>query len=289
MKLQKALRVSVGLVLFLGVLFTATWVQAQADCRDLRVMSFNIRYGTAADGDNHWSKRKELVFEVISGHKPDIVGLQEALRFQIDEILAAVPGYTFLGVGRDDGQTQGEHAAILFRTDRLTAVQHGNFWFSETPDKPGSKHWGNQITRICTWAQFKTREGDRRFYFYNLHLDHRSQPSREKSAELLLRKIAERESQDPVILTGDFNAGETNPAVVRIKEQFRDTFRVIHPDADQVATFNGFKEPPSGGDKIDFVFASPSLEVKEAAIVRDNRDGRYPSDHFPVTATICLP
>jgi len=261
---------------------------AQSDCRELRVMTFNIRYGTAADGENHWAKRKDLTFAVISTHQPDVVGLQEALRFQIEEILQAVPGYGMLGVGRDDGKTQGEHSAVLYRSDRFKVLADGNFWFSDTPDVPGSKHWGNQITRICTWARFETKDRAHRFYFYNLHLDHQSQPSREKSAELLLQKIQGREHQDPVVVTGDFNSGETNPAVVTLKGQFRDTFRVIHPEEKDVATFGGFKTPPPGGDKIDYVFALPSLRVREAAIVRDQQDGRYPSDHLPVTATICL-
>jgi len=252
-------------------------------------MTFNIRYGTAPDGEDHWSKRKGLVFGVIREHKPDVLGLQEALRFQIDEILAAVPGYALLGVGRDDAKTQGEHAAVLYRPDRLKLDQQGNFWFSETTDVPGSKHWGNQITRMCTWARFQTVEGETPFYFFNLHLDHQSQPSREKSADLLLRKIEVREHQDPVIVTGDFNAGETNPAVTRMKAGFKDSFRMLHPDAREVATFNGFKSPMPGGDKIDYVFVGPSIQVREAAIVRDQTNGHYPSDHFPVTATVCIP
>lgn len=253
------------------------------------MMTFNIRYGTAPDGEDQWSNRKPLLFRVVGEHQPDVVGLQEALRFQIEEIVAAVPGYAFLGVGRDDGKAAGEHAAILYRTDRLKVDQHGDFWFSDTPEVPGSKHWGNQITRMCTWARFESPQSGTPFYVFNLHLDHQSQPSREKSIQLLLKKIQEREHQDPIIVTGDFNAGETNPAVTLMKGSFKDSFRLLHPDATDVVTFNSFKTPPPGGDKIDYIFIAPPVQVREAAIVRDQTGGHYPSDHFPVTATVCIP
>ncbi len=268
-----------------------TAAQTRPPCQQLRVMTFNIRYGTAPDGEDQWSKRKGLVFGVLGKHQPDVVGLQEALRFQIEEILAAVPGYSFLGVGRDDGKAAGEHTAILYRTDRLKVSRHGDFWFSDTPDVPGSKHWGNRITRLCTWARFESQDQQvfRPFYVFNLHLDHQSQPSREKSVQLLLRRIQDRTPQDPVIVTGDFNAGETNPAIKQMKASFHDTFRMLHADAADVVTFNGFKSLPTGTDKIDYVFVDSSIPVGDAAIVRDQTDGHYPSDHFPVTATVCIP
>ncbi len=281
--------VAILVYLTLATAMATTLAQTPAPCQELRVMTFNIRYGTAPDGENRWSNRKSLLFGVVNDHKPDVVGLQEALRFQIEEILAAVPGYAFLGVGRDDGKAAGEHAAILYRTDRLKVNQNGDFWFSDTPDVPGSKHWGNQITRLCTWARFETQDGATPFYVFNLHLDHQSQPSREKSAQLLLRKIQEREHQYPVVVTGDFNAGETNPAVTLMKGSFADSFRMLHPDATDVVTFNSFKNPPPGGDKIDYIFVDSSVPVGEAAIVRDQTNGHYPSDHFPVTATVCIP
>ncbi len=179
----------------------------------LTVMTFNIRYGTANDGENHWTRRRELLFEVLRTADADLIGLQEALRFQIDEILAAVPGYGVVGVGRDDGKAAGEMSAILFRTSRFHVAESGTFWFSDTPEAPGSKSWGNRITRIASWARFIDRDG-RGFYHFNLHLDHESQPSREQSVQLLLQRIRSRSGRDePVIVTGDFNVGEGNPAL----------------------------------------------------------------------------
>lgn len=268
---------------------------AKVQPQPLTVMSFNIRYGTANDGENHWTKRRELLFDVIREQNADLVGLQEALASQIDEIVAAVPGYAVVGVGRDDGRARGEFSAILFRTSRLRVAESGTFWFSDTPAVPGSRHWGNNITRISTFARFIDRDG-RGFWHFNLHLDHQSQPSRLRSTELLLQRITNRSiPAEPVVVTGDFNVGEDNPALHTLvgppggaPGAFVDTFRVRHPTAQEVGTFSGFKYGSTTGAKIDYVLVQPGTEVLDAAIVRTSRDNRYPSDHFPVVARFVL-
>lgn len=266
------------------------------DIATLDVMSFNIRYGTANDGPNSWSYRDDLVFGVLKDHDPDIVGLQEALKFQIDAILENSPAYAMLGVGRQDGDTLGEYSSILYKPDKLLVKGSGTFWFSDTPEVVGSKSWGNNITRICTWAHFVDKASGTSFYFYNLHLDHQSQNSRVKSTELLARRLAQRLDEEPFIITGDFNAGEDNRAITFLTspnppEALSDvlpvihSYRVIHPDASKVGTFNGF-EGRTSGDKIDYVFVSSQINVLDAAIVDDNKEGQYPSDHFPVKAKV---
>jgi len=254
------------------------------------VMTFNIRYGTARDGDNAWPLRRDAVVEVIDTFGAAVLGVQEALRFQLDELGAALPRYQEIGVGRTDGIEDGEYAAILIDRSRLEVLEQETFWFSDTPTVPGSASWGNSIPRICTWARLRDRVSGDSFYIYNVHWDHQSQPSRERSAELLLERIADRDAaEDPVLVTGDFNAGESNAAFKLLVETpgvgLADTFRALHPDAEGVGTFNGF-EGTTSGDKIDAVLVSPGWEVLEAAIVRASPQGRYPSDHFPVTATV---
>ncbi len=260
----------------------------------LTVVSFNIRYGTAKDGENAWMARRDMLFEVVRSANADLVGLQEALDFQIDEIIAAVPVYAVVGVGRDDGGEKGEYSAILFRKDRFHVAEAGTFWFSDTPSVVASRSWGNTITRICSWARFIDRDG-RGFYHYNLHLDHQSQPSRERSTVLLRARIDTRAVPDPVIVTGDFNVGEANPALGTLTlaggggpPPLVDTFRVLHPDVKDAGTFSGFKFGNHGTDKIDYILVQPGAEVMAAEIVRTSRNDRYPSDHFPVTARVRL-
>lgn len=284
-------------VLAVALLLAVQVSAQQAAVREpLSIMSFNIRYGTAKDGDNHWSLRKDMLFDVVRERDADLVGLQEALAFQIDELIAAVPGYAVIGVGRDDAAKAGEFSAILFRRDRFRVADAGTFWFSDTPEVPGSKTWGNNITRICTWARFIDRDG-RGFYHYNLHLDHESQPSRERSAALLRQRIdARAHPADPVVVTGDFNVGEKNPALSALTAPAAtgaaafliDTFRVLHPDETVVGTFTGFKFGETAGDKIDYVLVQPGADVLSAEIVRISRNDRYPSDHFPVVARVRL-
>ncbi len=283
--------------LFLVALLLIGCASLPAGGGELSVMSFNIRYGTANDGENRWETRREMVCDLIRRHDCDVVGLQEALRFQIDEIRQALPQYAEIGVGRDDGKTKGEYSNILYRTDRLSVAASDTFWLSDTPEVVASTSWGNSITRICTWARFIHKASGKAFYHFNTHLDHQSQPAREKGVMLIDRRIAKRAYPEPVILTGDFNASESNPAIRYVKGDKQasakpvvrlvDTFRVLHPEATVVGTFNGFKGERSGA-KIDYVFALPGVNVLEAKIIFDMPDGRCPSDHYPVMARLEL-
>ena len=278
------------------VLFSATVstdAQAPAPAADVGVMSFNIRYGTANDGENRWPLRRDFLMDVVRQDNADVIGLQEALHGQIVEITTALPAYGVIGVGRDDGKTRGEYAAILYRRDRFHVAESGTFWFSETPSTVASTSWGNTITRICSWARLIDRQGSA-FWVFNVHLDHQSQPSRERSTALLAERIRARANPgEPVIVTGDFNVGENNPALPVLvggaTPLLVDTFRRLHPAAPEVGTFTGFDATRTTGDKIDYVLVTPGVEVLKAAIIRTAKDGRLPSDHFPVTATLRLP
>jgi len=300
-----AVLLSLGVLLFLCSRGLAAAESNQAETADLqlRVITFNIRYGSADDGENQWKNRRQMVFDIFRNQKSDVAGLQEALTFQIDEILKSAPGFGVVGVGREDGVKEGEYCAILYNRKRFDADESGTFWFSNTPEVPGSMSWGNSYTRICTWARLVERKTDKAFYIYNVHLDHESQPSREKSVALLAERLGQRKHKEPFVLTGDFNAGENNPAILYLKGKadlddkndgnisnpvpLVDTFRVLHPDANEVGTFNQFRGLRSG-DKIDYIFTTPEEKVLKTAILHDNVDGRYPSDHFPVIATIIL-
>jgi endonuclease/exonuclease/phosphatase family metal-dependent hydrolase len=268
----------------------------QPEPLDIRVMTFNIRTGLAMDGENHWDLRKAFVCDVIRQHGPDVLGVQEACRFQLDEFNTHLPEYGEVGIGRDGG-TQGEYSAILYRKQRFDVDESGTFWLSNTPTIP-SVYWGNHYRRICTWARLIDKQSARAFYVYNTHLDHQSQLSREESVKLIMKHIAARTHPDPFILAGDFNAEEDNPAIGYLKGTavltdptpipLVDSFRMLHPAEKIVGTGNGFKGQLNG-PKIDYIFISPDTRVLEAAIVRTTREGRTPSDHFPVTAHLQLP
>lgn len=269
------------------LLVTATGASAQ---QSVTVLSYNVRYGTAQDGAHVWPNRRALVIDLLRDHAPQLIGIQEALRFQLDEIGAALPRYREVGVGRSDGKTAGEYAAILVDTARFRIIGEGTFWFSDTPEVPGSMHWGNRITRISSWARLVDRLTADTVRIYNVHWDHESQPSRERSAALLLERMAtDAGPNDRLLLTGDFNADETNPAFQALladrRVPLRDSFRTLHPDAAVVGTFNGFRGDLGGG-KIDAVLVGEGWEVVQAGIDRRWVGGRWPSDHFPVVAVV---
>jgi endonuclease/exonuclease/phosphatase family metal-dependent hydrolase len=269
------------------LLLAATPLAAQAP---VRTLSFNIRYGTANDGDHAWPNRRGHVVTLIRDHAPHLIGFQEALRFQLDELEQRLHRYQEIGVGRDDGKEAGEYAAIWVDTLRFQVMQSGTFWFSDTPEVPGSKHWGNGITRISTWARLVDRATGDTLRLYNNHWDHQSQPSRERSAALLLQRIATDGSPgDGILVMGDFNADEANPAarlmVRSTRVPLRDTFRAVHPDARVVGTFNSFRGDSTLG-KIDFVLADRSWSVRDAGIDRRRFGLLWPSDHFAVWAIL---
>jgi endonuclease/exonuclease/phosphatase family metal-dependent hydrolase len=281
------LRIPGGLIIMAAV--TLCVFSGNSGFQDLTidVMSFNIRYANPHDGENRWEMRKDLVCDVIRGYAPDVAGLQEALRSQLDQIRLALPEYTEVGEGRDGG-TAGEYSAILYKSSRFELDTSGTFWLSDTPEEP-SRHWGNACVRICTWARLIEKNSGKGFYLFNTHLDHVSQESREKSVRLIMRRIAGRIHQDPYMLTGDFNAGESNPAIEFLTgfdgPKLMDTFRVVCPDAGDAGTFNGWNGR-TDGEKIDYIFVSSGVHTIRAGIVRSHSEGHYPSDHFPVTARV---
>jgi endonuclease/exonuclease/phosphatase family metal-dependent hydrolase len=268
------------------------WLVASAPAlaqADVRVMSFNIRYGTAQDGAHAWPNRRQHVVATIRDHAPHILGIQEALRFQLDEVRAAAGAYREVGVARDDGRTLGEYAAILVDTLRFAIVDEGTFWLSETPEEAGSMHWGNRIPRICTWTRLADRATGDTLRVYNVHWDHESQPSRERSAALVLERAVQGSAGDKVIVMGDFNADETNPAFKALLSDarlpLRDAFRVVYPNATVVGSFNAFRGDSTGG-KIDAILVGRELTVRAAGIDRRRFGTLWASDHFAVWAVV---
>ena len=275
------------------ILFTLFTLQSFLSAFEIDAVAFNIRFDNPKDGENAWPNRKEMVGKWIESESPDVIGLQEALRHQINDVKKVATAYSEYGVGRDDGKSRGEHCTILYLKKRFTLDKKdcGTFWFSDTPEKIASKSWGNEIPRICTWARLIHKKTGKGFYLYNVHYDHQSQSSRIGASNLIIERISNRkQSNEPIILMGDFNAAEKNPAITVFKEEplkLVDTFRVVKPDEKMVKTFHGFRGGSFMGGKIDHVFILPkTAEVRSAEIVRFNKDNRYLSDHYPVRAKL---
>jgi endonuclease/exonuclease/phosphatase family metal-dependent hydrolase len=280
-----------------GLVGTTYQEVAIAQDMRLKIMSFNIKLSKGQEGAGHWSNRRDLVVDVIRRFDGDFLGVQEAWPDQVSDLTGALPGYRHLVRSRNADPRDGEATPLFYREDRwkLDPGQHGTFWLSETPEVAGSRSWWNPLPRIVTWARFQENKTGQGVYVYNTHFCHLSEIARRRSAALIAQRIVERKCPDPVIVTGDFNAGETSYAVRHLKGelpqstiQLVDTFRAYCPEAQQAGTFNGFWYEKTGR-KIDYVFASSEVKVLDARIIYDHRDGRYPSDHYPVTADLVFP
>jgi endonuclease/exonuclease/phosphatase family metal-dependent hydrolase len=270
----------------------ASAAEPRRDAAELRVMSFNIRYGTAPDGDNGWPKRQEMVVRTIADFGPDLLGVQEALDFQIDYLLENLKGYETLGVGRDDGKREGEFSSVFYKAQRFEKLDGETFWLSEAPEKPGSKSWDSSLPRVVTWVKLKEKESGAEMHFFNTHFDHRGREARRRGAELLRKRIEALGEKARVIVSGDFNcAAEDGPHGVLLGKndaapKLLDSFRERHPErGPDEATFHGFSGRKRGV-RIDWILHTTDWKTKQAAIDRREFEGRYPSDHFPVTAVL---
>jgi endonuclease/exonuclease/phosphatase family metal-dependent hydrolase len=277
----------VVLLIFCGAFFECAPIVAQEDgTPNLRVMSFNIRYGTASDGKDVWANRQELVVTVIKTFVPDLMGTQETLPFQANYINEQLPEYTYIGWSRDKG-IDGEQCGIFVRTARFSIMESGQFWLSETPDEKFSKSWDSSLPRVVTWTRLKDKQSDNReFLFANTHFDHRGTEARKQSAILLRRRLSEMAPKMPIIVTGDFNCDqESEPYRELLGEKaLADSFRVLHPTrGEDEGTFHGFSGTP-GPERIDWILATEQFRPTKAEIDRTHTGGRYPSDHFPVSA-----
>jgi endonuclease/exonuclease/phosphatase family metal-dependent hydrolase len=260
-----------------------------ADAEPLRVLCYNLRYITSVDtGERAWTARRDQTAELIKTDAPDIIGIQEGDPRIMNDLTDRLPGFAVIGVGREDGNDKGEYSAILVRADRFRIQDSGTFWLSDTPDVPNSKTWGNQVTRICTWAKLFDRQTGKTFHFYNTHLDHESAEARKKGTALILSRIAQRKPAGPVMLTGDLNAAADNPLHAEIKSAgFVDVWQTLNADVPpaESGTAHGFSGATDRA-RIDYIYASPDWKPVAAEIVRSSKNGNYPSDHFPVRATL---
>lgn len=251
---------------------------------EIKVMTYNIRYATAPDGDNAWPKRKDTLLGLIKGHDPDILGVQEALATQVDELVRALPAHSMIGVGRDDGLGQGEYSAIFYRRDKLGLREGGTRWISDNPELPGSKGPGANIPRVFSWGEFFVADG-RRLLVLNVHFDHQSPEARLMGARHM-RQFADSRPSVPSLLMGDFNCSEVDPPIKHILSGSR--FTSAKPKDGPYGTFNGFDPNAVNGPMIDHLFTSQNWEVIDAEIDRSTPSGAPPSDHFPLVVRLRL-
>lgn len=291
---------------------------AQLMSAQMLVGTYNIRYKNQGDSvkGERWSKRCQVMCDQINFMSPDIFGAQEVLHSQLVDMLNGLDGYDYIGVGRDDGKTGGEYAAVFYKKDRLRLLDHGDFWLSETPDRPGLG-WDAACVRICTWGKFTgmTATNDEAFYFFNLHMDHVGVVARREAAKLIVTKVREIAQGAPVIITGDFNVDQKDEIYSIFVQSglLKDSYQSARQRFAENGTFNAYDINIYTDSRIDHVFVSPEVQVESYGILtnsywvpndssselRKAADApqeisfstytrRQPSDHYPVFVRLKL-
>jgi endonuclease/exonuclease/phosphatase family metal-dependent hydrolase len=276
-----------SLLLFItALMLTSAFVSGQ---NQIKVLTWNLRFDNPTDKENSWTYRKEEVTNLMRFFQADIICTQEGLNQQVTYLKDSLKTHSFIGVGRDDGFEKGEYCAIFYRKSRFEVMEQETFWLSETPQKP-SKGWDAAIVRICTWLKIKDLQSNSVLYVFNTHFDHMGQVAREKSAELILKKINEMNKENlPVILCGDFNATDTEKPYEVVTRQLKDTRKIsqIAPFG-PFATFNNFRLDEVPTERIDYIFVNEKIGVLRHAVLTVSKNNRYPSDHFPVFTELII-
>jgi endonuclease/exonuclease/phosphatase family metal-dependent hydrolase len=251
----------------------------------LNVMTYNIRYASDQPETHSWNNRRDGIVEIFSG--VDIAGLQEVLPIQVEYLKAKLPGYRMIYRSREKDPQDGEGVPLLYRQDQFAMLDSGIFWLSGTPEVAGSNTWQAACNRIVTWCRLRDIPSGREFFVFNTHLDHVSQYAREMSIRLILDYISKMASGLPVILMGDFNVEEDNVVYRTITEYgLKDAYREIHPVSDSTdLTFHGWRSE-TGLSRIDYIFVSHEIKIRNAEVIRKKIHGIYPSDHLPVISEI---
>lgn len=276
------------LVIFLA----SNLFSAKAADDSIIFMSYNIRVAVDT-GVNAWDVRKTKVASMIKFHHADILGVQEALLTQLNDLTMLLPAYKWVGAGRDDGKDKGEFSSIFYKEDKFELVKEATFWLSETPDVP-SKGWDAALPRVMTWAEFKDKESGGNFFVFNTHFDHIGETARQKSSELILKKVKEIAGDNPVIVMGDFNSRPESKSYQILTDKsnplslYDSQYKSKNGHYGSDVSFNGFGTTYETGNTIDFIFIKNSVEVLQHGIIGEKFYGNYPSDHMPVLAEIIV-
>lgn len=246
---------------------------------DFTVMSFNLRYDEVEDGDNQWSNRKAACVELLQTVKPTVFGIQEGLHHQVTYLDDHLSNYSYVGVGRDDGQTGGEYAAVFYDNTLFDTIQSGHFWLSETPDFP-SLGWDANNIRMVTWVELKHKMNGKALMLFNTHFDHKGKESQVESGKLLIQNINKLAPENiPVFITGDFNVLIRNKALDPINASFLNAEKDAE-NGNSKASFNAFGRWYLNRN-IDFIFYRYAKAIFYRTVTEDY-GVKFISDHYPI-------
>lgn len=262
----------------------------QVYAQQLTIGTYNLRNDNKGDIGNLWVQRAPVVANLIRFHQFDVFGIQEGFKNQLDDINKALPAYAHYGRGRDDGKDAGEHSSVFYRKDKFKLLNKGDFWLSETPEKPGLGWDATCCNRICTWVYLQDIHSGKKFYFFNAHFDHEGKIARVESSKLILRKMKEIAKNEPAVFTGDLNGDHDSEWYLTLAQSgyLKDTYGMVAHPYENNSSFNSFGKEVDGFGVIDHVFVTGAFSAQRWGILTDSYHGKFPSDHFPVLVDVKL-
>lgn len=297
------------------ICIVAVFITLSVSAQELKVGSFNIKCGTSHgmgyyESGNGWDDRKGFLCDLINFTAFDVFGAQEVRHGQLTDMVAALPDYAYIGVGRDDGKTKGEFCPVFYRRERLKLLDSGTFWLSETPEEV-SRGWDAACNRICSWGYFQDKVTKAKFYFLNTHIDNRGAVAKTKSVELILKFIEERGKDVKVIVTGDMNVNQNSEWYKQFVATgvLKDSFVAAKYRFAPSGTFSTFTPTRYSTNRIDHIFVSKGIVVERYGVLTlhywkatdeenyqgvrfpadiEKREVRLLSDHYPVQVNVLL-
>jgi endonuclease/exonuclease/phosphatase family metal-dependent hydrolase len=274
---------------FFPVIFLLfSFCKMQKSEHEIIVMTFNVRFDNPNDAPHHWDNRVAVIENYMNTSMPDIVGMQESLHHQNEDLLKIMPGYAYVGTGRDDGQQGGEYSPIFYHTGRFELLDHSQFWLSGTPELPGSIGWEAILPRVVAWAKLRHRQSGKEFFVFNTHYSHVSDLARRRSMEFMSSKIVEIAGNNSVIVTGDFNIAKNSELYNDMLGYFEQNNNLINAELITQetggfveSTFNGFRHDIQPR-VIDYIFVDDNFEVLNYQVDKVIENDIFISDHWPV-------
>jgi endonuclease/exonuclease/phosphatase family metal-dependent hydrolase len=255
---------------------------------DLTFVTCNIRFDNPADGANSWQHRRIFLRDVLVSHSPDIIATQEGRFNQLQDLNSLLENYEIIDSHR---AWIGErmYPTFFLKKNRFEVMKSEDIWLSETPEIAGSKSFGSAFPRLMTWMKIQPVNSDRDLWVVNTHLDHIKEETRLGQVSVLSSQIKKFwNPADHLFIMGDFNDSPLSSVRKHLDSEFglQDTWKVFHgTEESSHHPFSG-KEPK--GKRIDWILADKRSEVRSSELDKSSRDGKYPTDHFPVVAKVSL-
>ena len=252
--------------------------------------SYNLRNDNRGDVGNLWEQRREVVANLLRFHQFDVFGTQEGKKNQIDDLNRSLPEYANYGAGRDDGKSAGEHSSIFYKKDKFRLLSKGDFWLSETPNKPGLGWDATCCNRIASWVQLQDVKTGKKFFYFNAHFDHEGKIARVESSKLMIKKMKAIAGNAPAVFTGDLNGDHESEWYLALKNSgfLTDTYNQVKNPYVNNSSFNGWGKNVKGNDIIDHVFVTKQFTATRWGVLTDTYAGKFPSDHFPILVEVTV-